>query len=89
MAVLASLETFAIAADTFPDMLPAGSEGGRAAPAIWEDRAGFDAAMQKWRDATAAAIAANPATLEEAKPVLGPVFGACKNCHDSYRIEED
>ncbi|MEL7184835.1 MAG: cytochrome c [Pseudomonadota bacterium] len=87
--VLESLETFAIAADTFGDMFPEGSEGGRAAAAIWEDRAGFEAAMQKWRDATAAAIAANPATLEDAKPVVGPVFGACKNCHDTYRIEED
>lgn len=87
--VLESLETFAMAADTFGDMFPEGSEGGRAAAVIWEDRAGFDEAMQKWAEATAAAIDAAPATLEEAKPTVGAVFGACKNCHDTYRIEED
>jgi cytochrome c556 len=35
------------------------------------------------------AVDANPQSLDAAKPVVGPVFGACKNCHDSYRIEED
>lgn len=87
--VLKSLETFAMAADTFGDMFPEGSEGGRAAAAIWTDREGFDAAMKKWAKATAAAIEAAPATLDEAKGTVGPVFGTCKNCHDTYRIEED
>ena len=32
---------------------------------------------------------AKPATLEEAKPVVGPIFNTCKNCHDTYRIEEE
>ena len=35
------------------------------------------------------AIEASPATLDEARPVVGEVFNACKNCHDSYRIDED
>ena len=61
----------------------------RFAPAIWEDRAGFDAALTEWQEAVAAAIAAAPASLEEAKPVAGPVFNACKGCHDNYRIEEE
>ena len=87
--VMASLEVFADAASKFGDMFPEGSEGGRAAAAIWEDREGFDAAMRKWQKATAAAIEANPASLEEAEPVLGAVFGSCKNCHDTYRVEED
>lgn len=87
--VLESLETFATAAHTFGDMFPDGSDGGRAAATIWEDREGFDAAMVKWQKATAAAIEAAPATLEEAKPTVGAIFGACKNCHDTYRIEED
>jgi len=87
--VMTSLETFASAADQLDGLFPDGSEGGEAAPAIWEDRAGFEAAIVEWQDATAAAIAANPASLGDAKPVLGPVFGACKNCHDNYRIEEE
>jgi len=88
----ASLATFADAGKTFGDLFPPGTDTGdgtEAAPAIWEDRAGFEEALAQWREATDAAIAAEPATLEEAKPVLGEVFGACKNCHDTYRIEEE
>jgi len=89
---MASLATFADAGKTFGDLFPEGTETGggtEAAPAIWEDRAGFEEALAQWNDATEAAIAAKPANLEEAKPVLGEVFGACKNCHDTYRIEEE
>ena len=87
--VVQSLETFADAGASLGDLFPAGSEGGEAAPAIWEDRAGFDDALNQWRTATDGAIAARPETVEAAKPILGKVFGACKNCHDSYRIEDE
>lgn len=90
--VRASLATFADAGKTFGDLFPEGTETGgstEAAPAIWEDRAGFEEALAQWKNATDAAIAAKPATLEEAKPLLGDVFGGCKNCHDTYRIEEE
>jgi len=90
-AAMKSLETWASVAAEFGDHFPAGSETGEdteAAPAIWEDRAGFDAALAEWSDAVDAAIAANPATLAEAKPVLGAAFGKCKDCHDTYRIED-
>lgn len=84
-----SLTTFAKASEKLGDLVPEGSEGGEAAPAIWEDADGFAAAIQEWSDAISAAVDANPQSLDAAKPVVGPVFGACKNCHDSYRIEED
>ena len=90
--VMASLETFADAAKVFGDLFPPGTETGdgtEAAPAIWEDRAGFEEALAGWAAATDAAIAASPQTLDDAKPVLGEVFGSCKNCHDTYRIEEE
>lgn len=90
-AAMESLKTWAGIADKFGALFPEGSETGEdteAAPAIWEDREGFDAALAEWSDAIDAAIEANPATLEEAKPVLGAVFGSCKNCHDNYRIED-
>ena len=91
-AVQKSLQTIQAAAGKFGDLFPEGSETGEgteAAPAIWEDREGFNAALQDWADATAAAIAAAPATLDDAKPAVGPVFQTCKGCHDSYRIEEE
>jgi cytochrome c556 len=90
--VMASLKTFDKAADKFGGLFPPGSETGEgteAAPAIWEDRAGFDKALVTWGDAVDAAIAANPQTVEETKPVAGPIFNACKGCHDDYRIEDE
>ena len=90
--VMASLRTFDEAAEKFGDLFPPGSETGEgteAAPAIWEDRAGFDKALATWSDAVDAAIAANPQTVEETKPVAGPIFNACKGCHDDYRIEDE
>ena len=90
--VMSSLQTFDEAASKFGGLFPPGSESGEgteAAPAIWEDRAGFEAALAAWGDAVDAAIAANPQTLEETKPAAGEVFKACKDCHDNYRIEDE
>ncbi len=87
-----SLETFRDAAEKFGGYFPEGSDSGmdtRAAPAIWEDRAGFDAALADLDDAVAAAIAADPQSLDDARAAMGPVFDACKNCHDNYRLEEE
>ena len=91
-AVMDSLETFDAASAKFGELFPPGSETGEgteAAPAIWEDRAGFNAALNEWADAVDTAIAAAPGTLEEGKPVLSPIFQACKGCHDNYRIEDE
>ena len=89
--VMASLETWHEASLKFGDLFPAGSETGmdtEAAPAIWEDREGFDAALAKFRNAVEAAKAAKPMTLEDAKSTVSPVFKTCKGCHDDYRIED-
>ena len=89
--VMESLETWRAAGEKFGGLFPEGTESGQeteAAPAIWEDRAGFDAALTKWREATDAAIAANPQSLADARPTVGPVFQTCKGCHDTYRIED-
>lgn len=90
--VMASLHTWREAAEVLGSLFPEGSESGEdteAAPAIWEDRAGFDAAIVKWRDATNTAIDAAPQTLEAAQPIVGAVFKNCKGCHDKYRIEDE
>ena len=66
-----------------------GSQGGEAAPAVWEDPEGFKAAIEQWQDATTAAMVADPQDLETAKPIVGAVLKNCKGCHDSYRIEDE
>ena len=88
-AAMAALKVWNEVGQKFGDLFPEGSEGGEAAPTIWEDREGFNAALKEWQDATNAAIAANPQTLEDATASIGPVFNTCKNCHDTYRIEEE
>jgi cytochrome c556 len=88
-AAMESLRVWQSGAAKFGSLFPDGSQGGEAAPAVWEDRAGFDAALAEWADAVDAAIAANPATLDEGRPVIGAAFSKCKNCHDTYRIESD
>lgn len=89
--VMASLQTWHDASMKFGDLFPVGTETGmdtEAAPAIWEDRAGFEEALGKFRAATEAAIEAKPATVEEASSTVGPIFKTCKGCHDNYRIED-
>ena len=90
--VMASFRTFDDASAKFGGLFPPGSETGEgteAAPAIWEDRAGFEEALATWADAVDAAIAAQPQTLDATKPVAGEIFKACKGCHDNYRIEDE
>ena len=90
--VMTSLETFQDASLVFGDLFPAGSEAfetSEAAPAIWDDREGFNEALATWQEAVNAAIAAAPQTLDEARPTVGPIFKTCKSCHDTYRIEKE
>ena len=89
---MTSLQTFRDASLVFGDMFPAGSEASEtseAAPAIWEDREGFNEALAMWQDAVNTAIEAAPQSLDEARASVGPVFKTCKNCHDGYRIEKE
>lgn len=90
--LMRSLKMFADAGQVFGDLFPEGTETGEgteAAPAIWEDREGFNAALAMWREATDDAIAAAPESIDDARLAMKPVFGACKNCHDTYRIEDE
>ena len=90
--VMKSLQTFDEASGRFGELFPPGSETGEwteAAPAIWEDRAGFEKALATWGEAVDAAVAANPQTVEDTKAAAGPIFNACKACHDDYRIEDE
>ena len=89
-AVLAELEKMnANAAKTDVDALwPAGSDKGdtKSSPKIWEDMAGFKAAMDKFKADAAAAAAAKPQDLQSFQQVFGAVASNCGACHQKYRL---
>ena len=78
-------------AKTLPTMFPDGTQlpGSRALPAVWTDRAGFNARAAAFAQATdrlaAAAQAGDKAAFAEAWKATGASCGAC---HDAYRAEE-
>ena len=85
-AATSALETIAQNVAAFPTLFPEGSDIGetRAGPAIWSDRAGFEAAAAKLvADATAAASITTLGDLEAAFPTIG---GDCGGCHREYRL---
>ena len=60
-----------------------------AKPIIWSDPAGFAAAVQRLQGETAKlqqiAAAGDPAAVKLQAQATG---GACKNCHDKYRVPD-
>ncbi|MCY0146208.1 cytochrome c [Hoeflea sp. G2-23] len=90
-AVLAALTSISEVAGSFGEYFPEGSETGfetEAAPAIWSDRAGFDAALAKYKTDADAALAAAPADLDALKAVFGPLTKNCGACHETYRLKK-
>jgi cytochrome c556 len=73
---------------SYGDYFPAGSDAGdtKASPKIWEDAAGFAAALAKFQQDTDAALAADVQDIEAFKAAFGQVAGNCKSCHDVYRL---
>lgn len=61
------------------------TEISRALPAIWSDRAGFDAKWADYTEATANLKAAAGQGLDALRPAVGAVGGTCGGCHDDYR----
>jgi cytochrome c556 len=89
--VIATMHAVASAVgDYFPEgsLDPARSE---AAPKIWEDPAGFTAALAKFQEAAAAANKASGRAGPPDKAAFGalivPVLDSCKGCHETYRTE--
>ena len=76
------------ALDQFKDMFPAGSEkaDNKAGPNIWTDRAGFEAARTS---AYNAALAVSKSTdLASFQSSFKTLEGACKACHEKYRLSD-
>lgn len=89
---LLAVRTIHVAGIGFPLFFPEGSETGgdtEAAPAIWEDRSGFDEAAANMVQVTANVIEMPPTSLEELRESLGVIGKTCQTCHEDYRIKKD
>ena len=70
---------------------PAGSDTGgdtTSSPKIWEDTAGFQAAIDKFKADADAAVAAAPADVDGLKAQMGVVGSNCGGCHETFRIKK-
>lgn len=76
------------AAVLFPKGTDQGSET-TASPKIWEDNAGFLAALTKYKADAAKAAEAEPKDLESFKVVFNQVTENCGACHKAFRIKKD
>ena len=81
-------KTAAEAGALFPDGSGVGHDT-EAKITIWTDRKGFDKEMTNFGAQVDVAIAASPGSLEALKAAAGPVFKACKACHEGYRVEKE
>ncbi len=87
----AAIAAMNAAAVSFGSFFPAGSDQGDtgALPAIWDNADGFAAELAKFSAATGKAMEASgkdgPADLDAFKAAMGPIFGTCKSCHETYR----
>jgi len=91
-AVLAALTTLSENAQKIDvvALFPAGSDKGEttASPKIWEDTAGFQAKVDKFRVDTAAAVAAAPQDVDALKAQFGTIGSNCGGCHETFRIKK-
>ncbi len=79
------------AVENYGDLFPEGSETGFdtvAKDTIWSDRAGFDAAVAKFKADLDTAIAANPQDAEAVGAQFGAVGKNCSACHETYRVNK-
>ncbi len=86
-AAKAALEKMATDVDAFVTHFPEGSDQGEteALPAIWQDKADFEARAAKMATDARAAAAAVDQGEDAFKAAAGVMFGNCKACHEVYR----
>ncbi len=88
LALLSKLSEDAVKLDS-PALWPAGSDAdSEASPKIWEDAAGFQAALDKFKADTAAAVAAAPADADALKMQVGAIGQNCASCHQAFRVKK-
>ena len=90
-AALAAFVSMKEAARDFSELFPEGTETGgktEAGPAIFSDRAGFEAKNKEFIAALEMVINAGaPADLNALRGALGQVGANCKACHQTYRAK--
>lgn len=63
-----------------------GTEGGKAKPEIWKEKAKFNDHADKFQaEAIKLAAAAKTGDLAQLKTAFGPAAQTCKACHDAFR----
>ena len=91
-AAMQSFKVWKKTAEQAGDLFPEGSETGHdteARATIWTDREGFNDKLANFSAQVDAAIAASPDSLEALNEAAGPIFKACKACHEEYRVEKE
>ena len=58
----------------------------KASPRIWEDLAGFTAAVEKYRADVASAVAAKPQDIDAFRVEFGKITSNCGSCHQAWRL---
>tara|TARA_Y100000815_G_scaffold72800_1_gene61559 strand:+ start:18311 stop:18757 length:447 start_codon:yes stop_codon:yes gene_type:complete len=79
-------------AESFGEFFPEGSDMGadtKASAAIWENPEGWQAELDQFKAAAAAATEASgragPADLAAFQGAVGPILGTCKSCHEKFQ----
>lgn len=94
-AILTAAQTIQTDVAKIPDFFPEGTsiESGadtEALATIWEQAEDFAAANERITAAAAGLVAAaeagDPAGMG---PAIGELGGACKNCHDTFRLDDE
>jgi cytochrome c556 len=87
-AVMAALETIKDDMSKFGDLFPEGSDKGetKADPKIWAEMADFKGDIANLAALADKAIAAAPKDKDALMAVVGPIGGACGDCHKEYRL---
>ncbi|MEM7303336.1 MAG: cytochrome c [Pseudomonadota bacterium] len=87
-AVMTAMHSAAIG---IADLFPAGSEtGGKttSSPKIWEDMAGFKAALAKFEADAGEGASSDLADKAAFQAAFGKAAANCKSCHEGYRVKK-
>jgi cytochrome c556 len=88
--VRTALKTYINAAEKMPGLFPDDSKTGdtHALPAIWDNKADFEARFKKLgADATAALSSVTDAA--SFKAIMPDFYKNCGGCHEKYRVKEN